>query len=142
NAGVRVSTLLRSRTRARKVRFLALDFFCGAGGTTRGLIDAGGYVIAGIDKDRRCHETFVDNNVNRFIDYCSPRFLEYDIFPKSRDYQSGQQRALFTELDSLVPFYRSRARGVPLLFAICAPCQPFTKLSKKQLTDERKKGRE
>jgi hypothetical protein len=32
-------------------KFLAVDFFCGAGGTTRGLIDAGGYVIAGIDKD-------------------------------------------------------------------------------------------
>ena len=31
--------------------FLAIDFFSGAGGTTRGLIDAGGYVIAGIDND-------------------------------------------------------------------------------------------
>lgn len=30
--------------------FLAVDFYCGAGGTTRGLIDAGGYVICGIDK--------------------------------------------------------------------------------------------
>ena len=32
-------------------KFLAVDFYCGAGGTTRGLLDAGGYVICGIDKD-------------------------------------------------------------------------------------------
>lgn len=24
-------------------KFLAVDFYCGAGGTTRGLLDAGGY---------------------------------------------------------------------------------------------------
>ena len=33
-------------------KFLAVDFYCGAGGTTRGLLDAGGYVIAGL------HEMF------------------------------------------------------------------------------------
>ena len=43
-------------------KFLAVDFFCGAGGTTRGLIDAGGFVIAGIDKDIRCERTFSENN--------------------------------------------------------------------------------
>lgn len=33
-------------------KFLAVDFYCGAGGATRGLLDAGGYVIAGL------HEMF------------------------------------------------------------------------------------
>ena len=42
-------------------KFLAVDFFCGAGGTTRGLIDSGGYVIAGIDKDGRCEKTHLDS---------------------------------------------------------------------------------
>jgi DNA (cytosine-5)-methyltransferase 1 len=125
-----------------KPRFLAVDFFCGAGGTTRGLIDAGGYVIAGIDKDPRCRETFIDNNVNKHIDFINPRFLPYDIFRKGRDYEKGQQRDLLTELETLIPFYQSRVKGVPLLFAICAPCQPFTKLSKKELTARRKEGRE
>jgi hypothetical protein len=37
--------------RAKLPEFLAVDFFSGAGGTTRGLLDAGGYVIAGVDKD-------------------------------------------------------------------------------------------
>src|ERR1051325_6092995 len=107
-------------------RLLAVDFFCGAGGATRGLIDAGGYVIAGIDKDLRCRDTFVENNSNQCIDYAGPRFLEYDIFPKEKRYPEGQQRALSQELLSLIPYYRSKARKVPLLFAICAPCQPFT----------------
>ena len=66
-------------------RFLAVDFFCGAGGTTRGLIDAGGYVIAGVDKDGRCGRTFVENNVNATLDHSPARFLKYDVFRKSRD---------------------------------------------------------
>lgn len=119
-------------------RFLAVDFFCGAGGTTRGLIDAGGYVIAGIDKDVRCKDTFVENNVNMCVDYSTPRFLQFDLFPKSSDNSDGQQRQLFTALDDLIPYYRRKARGVPMLFAICAPCQPFTKLSRKELTHKRK----
>jgi DNA (cytosine-5)-methyltransferase 1 len=45
-------------------------------------------------------------------------------------------------LDELIPYYRRKAPRVPLLFAICAPCQPFTRLSRKALTRERKKGRE
>ena len=39
----------RKREGGAKPKFLAVDFFCGAGGTTRGLIDAGGYVVAGIE---------------------------------------------------------------------------------------------
>jgi DNA (cytosine-5)-methyltransferase 1 len=122
-------------------RFLAVDFFCGAGGTTRGLIDAGGYVIAGVDKDARCAATYTANNVNQSIDGQSARFLRFDIFPRSRAYQGGQQDELFAELESLVPSYRKRAPRAPLLFAICAPCQPFTRLSKKELSEKREEGR-
>ncbi len=121
----------------RRAKFLAVDFFCGAGGTTRGLIDAGGYVIAGIDKDARCERTYVENNVNGCVDHSPARFLNYDIFPRRPDYPAGQQRALFQELDELIAYYRRKAPGIPLLFAICAPCQPFTKLARKQMSDER-----
>ena len=131
----------KSKTVSRKPSFLAVDFFCGAGGTTRGLIDSGGYVIAGIDKDARCKQTYVENNTNAAIDYCLPHFLERDIFPATDDYQDGQQNDLFSDLERLIPFYRAQAKLVPLLFAICAPCQPFTKLSKNGLTEERKEGR-
>jgi DNA (cytosine-5)-methyltransferase 1 len=121
----------------RRAKFLAVDFFCGAGGTTRGLIDAGGYVIAGIDKDARCERTYVENNVNTCIDYGPARFLRYDIFPRRPDYPAGQQRALFRELDELIAYYRRKAPRLPLLFAICAPCQPFTRLARKQMSYKR-----
>jgi DNA (cytosine-5)-methyltransferase 1 len=126
----------------RAPRFIAVDFFCGAGGTTRGLIDAGGYVIAGVDKDIRCEKTFVENNANETLDCAQPRFLNYDIFPKSEGYPDGQRRELTHALDELIPHYLRKAPRVPLLFAICAPCQPFTRLSRKELSEERKEGRE
>ena len=125
-----------------KPAFLAVDFFCGAGGTTRGLIDAGGYVMAGVDKDARCRSTFVENNINTTVDYAPSRFMHFDIFPQTEDYPEGQQEKLATELDSLIGYYRRKAKGVPLLFAICAPCQPFTRLARKELSEKRKKGRE
>jgi len=126
----------------RRPDFLAVDFFCGAGGTTRGLIDAGGYVIAGVDKDTRCRETYVENNSNATIDYAPPKFLRRDIFPASEAYPDGEHAELEGDLDRLIEHYRERVPGIPLLFAICAPCQPFTKLSRKELSEARKAGRE
>lgn len=129
------------RGRPRLPRFLAVDFFCGAGGTTQGLIDAGGYVIAGVDKDGRCCRTYVENNPNEYLDRRHVRFLEYDLFPKTRHYPEGQQYMIQMELDELIEHYRVKAPKAPLLFAICAPCQPFTRLTKIELTEDRKLAR-
>ena len=123
-------------------RFIAVDFFCGAGGTTRGLLDAGGYIIAGIDKDERCRDTFLGNNVNRTVDYVPVRFLRRDVFRREQNYPLGEKKALVAELDGLIDYYRRKSPNVPLLFAICAPCQPFTRLSRKELSEKRRKGRE
>src|SRR5450830_254085 len=122
-------------------RFIAVDFFCGAGGTTRGLIDAGGYVIAGIDKDERVIDTFRDNNRNCTLDQLKPEFLSMDVFPKTRSYPDGQQDVLIMELRRLISAAKKQAPGIPVLFAICAPCQPFTTLSKNEMSDERQHGR-
>src|ERR1700726_2610960 len=73
-----------SSPKARMPEFLAVDFFSGAGGTTRGLLDAGGYVIAGIDKDPGCECTFVENNGNTTLDRRPPYYLCRDIFPVSK----------------------------------------------------------
>ena len=108
-------------------KFLAVDFYCGAGGTTRGLLDAGGYVIAGIDKDEGCHDTYVLNNPNEKLNGDYPAFLALDMFPSSEDYPSGQQHEIWHRLERLIPMYRNEAPSVPLLFAICAPCQSFAK---------------
>lgn len=121
-------------------RFIAVDFFCGAGGTTRGLIDAGGYVIVGIDKDERVISTYQNNNGNSKLDKAEPAFLSMDVFPETRGYPEGRQKELMAELRILIRAAKKQAPGVPLLFAICAPCQPFTTLSKKELSDERQRG--
>ena len=122
--------------------FLAFDFFCGAGGTTRGLLDAGGYVVAGIDKDDRCGKTYCENNHNKTLDRKQVRFLNRDIFPATRKYPGGEQDELYDDVAGLLENYKKMAPRAPLLFAICAPCQPFTLLSRKELSEERKAGRE
>lgn len=132
----------KKREIKRRPAFLAVDFFCGAGGTTRGLIDAGGYVIAGVDKATHCRETYVENNSNTTIDYAPPKFLRRDIFPATESYPDGEHVELESDLEKLIKQYQDKVPGTPLLFAICAPCQPFTKLSRKELSDARKAGRE
>ncbi len=120
----------RKRPGRRRVpEFLAIDFYCGAGGTTRGLIDAGGYVIAGLDKEQGCRKTYVANNGNETGDRDYPKFLSLDLLPATPDYPAGQQNEAISCLDKLISDHRSRYPDTPWLFAICAPCQPFTKLS-------------
>jgi DNA (cytosine-5)-methyltransferase 1 len=118
-------------------KFLAIDFFCGAGGTTRGLIDAGGYVIAGIDRDPQCEITYVSNNKNISLDRRPPIFLKRDIFPSSEEHPEGQQSRLVREIRELLCRGQKMAPAVPTVFAICAPCQPFTTLAKKELSETR-----
>lgn len=124
------------------IRFLAVDFYCGAGGTTRGLLDAGGHVIAGVDNDATCRETYERNNGNATLDERGPSFLAYDMFPKSPAYPGGQQARVFEVLRELIRAKRDLASEVPLLFAICAPCQAFTKFAQRHLTRGRRESRE
>jgi len=123
--------------RRKKPAFLAVDFYCGAGGTTRGLIDAGGFVIAGLDKQESCRRTYVANNGNECGDRSYPEFLALDLFPATKTHSTGQQAEALSRLDCMIGKWRSAYPDVPLMFAICAPCQPFTKLSKAKLGKER-----
>ena len=125
------------RGRPKKPAFLAVDYYCGGGGTTRGLIDAGGYVITGLDKQEECRPTYVSNNGNETGDRNYPEFLALDLFPATEEYPTGQQQDAINLLGSLIAKHRSRYPEIPLLFAICAPCQPFTKLSKSVMSDDR-----
>ncbi len=124
-----------------KPNFLAVDFYCGAGGTTRGLLDAGGYVIAGIDKDESCRATYQRNNQNTTLDRAAPPFLALDMFPRSPDYPQGQRGQVWKELNELIPRSRQIAPDAPLLFAICAPCQSFTSYIQRNMTDGRSECR-
>ena len=117
--------------------FLAVDFYCGAGGTTRGLLDVGGYVICGIDKDDSNRVTYQSNNRNTALDEGEPKFLAFDMFPSSPGYPDGQQQEVWAELREMIPRYRAVAPAVPLLFAICAPCQSFTRFIQRRMTPNR-----
>jgi DNA (cytosine-5)-methyltransferase 1 len=83
---------------------IAIDLFCGAGGLTRGLRNAGMSVILGIDNNESCRLTYEHNNR-------PTEFLCSDL--RSVDAKDIRQRLA------------GRA-GVPLLLAGCAPCQPFS----------------
>ena len=87
---------------------IAYDFFCGAGGLTRGLLDAGIEVIAGFDRDPRRQSTFESNN--------DAKFVLSDI------------RDLCPAAMALPP--PAGCHG-ELLLAACAPCQPFSAQRKK-----------
>lgn len=130
---------LNTEANVSKPKFLAVDFFCGAGGTTRGLIDAGGYVVAGVDKAVQCAETFERNNVN--LDGVNARYLTKDIFKQEEDYPEGQQMEVFVELNEMLQPLQDRYPDVPLLFSICAPCQPFTSMTRIEMSNERSAAR-
>ena len=90
--------------RAHKSAVSAFDFFCGAGGLTRGLLDAGIDVVAGFDCDDTCRQSYEHNNP-------PAQFVKADIRELSladlKKYGKGD------------PFEH-------MLFAGCAPCQPFS----------------
>ncbi len=124
---------MSTRKRAQP-KFLAVDFFCGAGGTTRGLIQAGGLVLAGLDNDLRCKKTYIANNKNRGGDGRRPQFLNYDLFPKTKAYPAGEQNVALEVLHTIIVKAKKDYPRTPLFFSICAPCQPFARLSKQEVT--------
>lgn len=94
----------------------AIDFFCGAGGLTRGLLDAGIEVLAGVDNDDRLRLTYESNNK-------PSQFLEKDI--RQIDIVELRERLGITASDSV-------------LYAACCPCQPFSTLNRRKGDDDRK----
>lgn len=94
----------------------AIDFFCGAGGLTRGLLDAGIEVLAGVDTDGRLRQTYETNNA-------PSRFVCQDI--KDIDIGSLRQDLCITQKDVV-------------LYAACCPCQPFSTLNQMKGKDDRK----
>jgi DNA (cytosine-5)-methyltransferase 1 len=94
----------------------AIDFFCGAGGLTRGLLDAGITVLAGIDIDPRLKQTYETNNrPSKFI--CGD-IATIDIVALRRQFE--------------IKSYE------PVLYAACTPCQPFSTLNRIAGQDSRK----
>lgn len=95
-------------------QIVAVDLFCGAGGLTRGLMNAGVDVRLGVDLDARCTYAFEHNNGTEFKAVSVSELTGDDL------------RAAFG------------GQGLKLL-AGCAPCQPFSTYSqaRKASDDER-----
>ena len=92
-----------------------MDLFCGVGGLTYGLRQAGINVVAGLDIDERCRYPFEENNDARFIS------------KNIREFTSA-------ELSELYP-----KDSIKLLVG-CAPCQPFSahmRKNKNRSSDDR-----
>jgi len=94
----------------------AIDFFCGAGGLTRGLLDAGVVVLAGVDNDDRLKLTYESNNA-------PSKFVCADI--DEVDIHSLRDQLGIADDDAV-------------LYAACTPCQPFSTLNQKRGKDDRK----
>ena len=82
-----------------------IDFFCGAGGTSAGLMRAGIQIVAGIDNDSDAATTFKSN------------------FPGASLLESDIRELTETDLES----YVGDNEDDVWLFSACAPCQPFTR---------------
>ena len=94
----------------------AIDFFCGAGGLTRGLLDAGIAVVGGVDSDERARETYERNNA-------PSRFIHAGV-------ENVDANALRAELGI--------GRADAVLYAACSPCQPFSNLNSAKAKPGRK----
>lgn len=118
-------------------RTVAVDFFCGAGGMTHGLIGAGIHVLGGVDNEPLCAETYSQNHN---ADGSRPEYVCMDVFPQSKSYPAGQQDEIVARLEELIANYKRKTgfRKLNLIFAICAPCQPFTKITRIEMTEGRK----
>jgi len=90
----------------------AIDLFCGAGGLTHGLEQAGINVTVGYDIDPSCRYPYESNNDSRFI----------------------EQSVLDINASEMLDKYSS---GAIKVLAGCAPCQPFSKYTQRLPKDER-----
>lgn len=98
------------RTNKRDVK--VIDLFCGIGGLSHGFVRKGFNVIAGIDNDKKCEFGYKYNN--------NAKFIEKNILDVSEK-----------ELQELY----GNDNGLKILVG-CAPCQPFSKLNLKDITEK------
>ena len=91
-----------------------VDLFCGAGGLTRGLLDAKIRVVRGVDMDGTAKETYERNNPGAEFVQADIRKLAPSDVTKGINRRDG------------------------LLLAGCAPCQPFSKHAPRGANDERR----
>ena len=68
---------------SKNITYKAIDFFCGGGGMTCGLRQAGIDVIAGVDFDKNAKETYEYNNQGSIFIHKDVKKLRSDYFEKN-----------------------------------------------------------
>lgn len=99
---------------SKEIHISAVDLFCGVGGLTRGLLNAGILVKAGYDIDPICAFPYTHNNGTEFICSDVSKLLPTDV---SKHFIKGTFR----------------------LLAGCTPCQPFSRYQRNPGPDQKKK---
>ena len=93
---------------------IALDLFCGVGGVTRGLLDAGIDVIGGFDIEPTAQKAYEENNQR-------PNGENVKYFLQS--VTELKKKQIF---DLVGTKSQRKKEGKKFLLAGCAPCQPFS----------------
>ncbi len=97
----------------------AVDFFCGGGGMSYGMQEAGVKVLAGIDNDSNCKETY-EANINEAC------FIEEDVFKlKEKDLQKR---------------LGLKKRDKNLILIGCSPCQFWSIINTDKTKSEKSKN--
>lgn len=103
-------------------KIVAIDLFCGAGGLTRGMLDAGIDVIGGFDIAKDASYAYEYNNIRPNGQRC--KYFNQDVATVTA-----------SQINELI----SGRKGKRLLLAGCAPCQPFSSQNRnKSPFDDRK----
>ncbi|MDX9755973.1 DNA cytosine methyltransferase [Sulfurimonas sp. RIFOXYB12_FULL_35_9] len=110
------------------MKIKAIDLFCGAGGVTRGLLDAGIDVIAGFDIDISLKKVYEENNIRK-------NGLKVQYFDKK--VESITKKDIYNLVGSKTARKTNKEK---FLLAGCAPCQPFSLKNKNRndKTDHRR----
>lgn len=121
------------------MHYYFVDFFCGAGGSSLGFSQAGYTVLAGFDFEPAVAETYRQIQ-NR--DATHPRFMHRNLFFKNEEHPTGQGDLVVKDIKQILKERDFNREEDFLVFGISAPCQPFSRLSGKQVSDERALKRE
>ncbi|CAF4722965.1 putative BsuMI modification methylase subunit YdiO, partial [Escherichia coli] len=97
---------------------IVIDFFCGCGGASEGLRQAGFDIELGLDIDQQASETFKAN------------------FPDAKFIQDDIRKIEPQDISDIIDIKAKR----PLLLSACAPCQPFSQQNKNKTSDDSRRN--
>lgn len=121
------------------MRYFFIDFFCGAGGSSLGFSQAGYITLAGFDYESSAAQTY---RQIRNSDGTHSRFFHRNLFFKNEEHPKGEGELVLKDIKQVLKERDYKRSEDFLVFGISAPCQPFSKLSSKQVSDERALKRE